>query len=267
LLELADRLWGGAEGWFEADALVFNVRPCETTAGNSLANLLEQLASCHLTNTMTSTQLCRRVELASIPKKEIDKESALKQEAQSLDVMWRESPLVLHEPFNLLLDWYLDDLSKGDELKTWAGRQSVFEIASNMKAAIDPENLRVVSSEKWLQQSFHGIGVPFYFDSVVGSTGSDRDVGFSFDPLGISLAIRPLTEFTAFVGLQRFRPSVDAERHRYFYATWSEPLTPRIASVAACGLLAGMNLRRFEFRLHHRSKYLKSFLPAKPIGR
>jgi CRISPR-associated protein Csb3 len=97
--------------------------------------------------------------------------------------------------------------------------------------------------------------------------GGALDVGFSFDPLkDIAVRIKPLTEFAAFVGLQRFRPRRMGKENRYRYGTWKQPTEPSVAQVAACGLLGTEAAAIWEFRLLYRTKYLKSFLPSQRTG-
>ena len=61
LLELADRAWGGAEGWFEAPADFFCLGPIDVGACDAPAEgLLNALRGAALENTvMTSAQIGR----------------------------------------------------------------------------------------------------------------------------------------------------------------------------------------------------------------
>ena len=54
LLELADRLWKGAEGWFANQQ--FCLRPISQVEDATATSLFRQLSNCRLTNTMTSEQ-------------------------------------------------------------------------------------------------------------------------------------------------------------------------------------------------------------------
>ena len=54
LLELADRLWPGAEGWFTEGGREFRI-----ACSGTLKCLLEALVACTLTNTMTAEQHAR----------------------------------------------------------------------------------------------------------------------------------------------------------------------------------------------------------------
>jgi CRISPR-associated protein Csb3 len=265
LLELADRLWDGAEGWFDDYGTNFCIRSTQTIQDSSAADLIGRFARCHLTNTMTDSQLQRRNKLSAMPKKQREAAPSLEVEKKSLDALWREAPIQLHEPFNLRLDWFIDERAGGGTFKTWAGQQSVLEIARGMKAPIDAGEWDKTPTDEWLFQSTSIDALPFNFDSDLGSTGSDRDVGFSFDPLkSIRVRTRPLIELIAFIGLQRFRP-INIAKNRYQFSLWSDPLTPEVATTAACGVFKSPRSRTFEFQLLYRTKYLKSFLPAHPV--
>lgn len=267
LLELADRLWSGAEGWFEKGGSRFSLRPVHAvTEENHAAELLTAIIRCRLTNSMSPAQLQRREDLSSMPKKEREGEPELENEKKEMDRLWRESPLVIHEPFHIRLDWFMDRYAGGDNFKTWAGQQSVFEIARGMKAALESEECRRQPPEDWLLIRARTGGLPFNFDSDLGGLGSGRDVGFSFDPLkNMGVQSRPFLEFTGFVGLQRFRPSRINQENRFHYFCWRNPHTPEIAAPAACGVTSMPDAESFEFRLLYRTKYLKSFLPANPL--
>ncbi len=267
LLELADRFWSGAEASFEERAPFFLLRPTAAVPALVPGALIHELAHCVLTNTMTDAQLQRRDDLSSIPKKHRQKDASLEAEKKALDALWRESPLLLHEPFNLRLDWFVDQRAGGGILKTWAGQQAVVDIARGMKAGVANGSWTSNSPEDWFSRPLDCNSVPFNFDSDVGGMGSDRDIGFSLDPLkNIKVRTRPLVEFLALVGLQRFRPARVGMANRFRFSWWFEPLAPEVAAVAACGVLESSPARAFEFRLLYRTKYLKSFLPANTCG-
>jgi CRISPR-associated protein Csb3 len=270
LLELADRLWGGVEGWFEKDEKQFTINAVRSGANKDCtpANLLGEICRTLLTNSMTESQLKRREQLLSMTKKTIESSPSLEAEKKMLDKLWRESPILLNAPLNLCLDWFMDERSGGATFKTWAGQQSVFEIARGMKNCLEPLFSKQSAPHQWLSAGMLSDSLPFNFDSDLGGVGSDCDVGFSFDPLKtVKVQTRPLIEFFAFVGLQRFRPRKINTENRYRYFLWFDPLVPEIAATATCGLLGTSHVKAFDFRLLYRTKYLKSFMPANPIER
>ena len=260
LLELADRLWPGAEGWFEKGEF------CIACGGNS-DTLIGKLAGCVLTNTMTAEQRTRLKELPLMR----PQTAILEAENKALESLTREAPIRLHHPFEVTLDWFADTRAGGSRFKTWAGQQSVLKISQSMKEAIGAPAFRSRSPEEWLSYTVAECGLPFNFDSDLGGQGGAIDIGFSFDPLAgnaatrIEPTARPFLELLAFVGLQRFRPRPVEKENRYLYCAWDRPLPIAIAATAACAMTPMPGAPVFEFRLHYRTKYLKSFLPAIPF--
>lgn len=232
LLELADRLWPGAEGWFE------NAVFCVNAAG-TLPELWTQLTE---------------AELHSL---DPDDETA--------------SPMRLVAPFGLTLDWWKDEQAGGRRLKIWAGSMRGVRIAQAMKAAIvgaaeygrpldyatvvyDPDNPKMKVE-------------PFYYDARRGRSARPIDIGFSPDSLAMTSVAYPAVEFLCLVGLQRFRPRPTSQRRIFEYHTWRTPLPPFLATVAASGLAAladGLGYR-FENAFRTDQKKHKSFLPATPM--
>lgn len=256
LLELAERLWPGAEAWFEGDA--FRMQ----TTGGSLEAITAALRACTVANTMAPEQLARLEALSVMSKKERAAKPGLEDEKKTLESLRRELPIVLKGPHPFLIDWFTDDLAGGSRFKTWAGQQSVLDIATAMHGGI--------GDAQCLWDGVRRIGLPFNFDSELGGQGSALDVGFSFDPLAGSEAThiegtcKPALELLAFIGLQRFRPREVPRQNRFVFSAWRTPLPPLAASAVACGAVVLPSDAQYEFKLLYRTKYLKSFLPAIP---
>jgi CRISPR-associated protein Csb3 len=263
LLELADQLWPGAEGWFEGDQFRI-ASPSEC----SLRALLDKLAKSTLSNTMTPTQNARLEELSAMKKNQREAITGLEDEKKSLESLRRELPIVLAGAIAFRIDWYCDDLAGGSRFKTWAGQQSVLDIARSMHGGMAGV---MKESNVSLWNNTRGIGLPFNFDSDIGGQGSGIDIGFVFDALAGSEATRiegmckPALELLCFIGLQRFRPREIPRRNRFVYSTWNAPLLPPAASAVACGAVNVGEESLYEFKLLYRTKYLKSFLPAIPF--
>ena len=262
LMELANRLWPGVEAWFEPPQF------CIACDG-SLGQLLDAFADCPMTNTMTDVQHARFKEITAMAVKDRKAVPGVEDEAKELDRLLRESHIIFGSPFYITLDWFSDSFAGGSRFKTWAGRQSVLDIASSMKDILKGTDWR---NEDCLSFSARDCGLPFNFDSDLGAQGGAIDVGFSFDPLAgsaltrIAPMSRPVLELLAFVGLQRFRPKEIQGENRFFYTAWNRPLAIEVASPAVCGALPLVGASQFEFRLLYRTKYLKSFLPAIPFS-
>lgn len=260
LLELASRLDEHAEGWFEDG--VFQLR-----FTSSLAALVDELRQAVVSNTMSAAQRSRLEELSSMPKK-VREGAGLEDEKRLLDALRREDPIVFRSAFELKVDWFRDEYSGGSRFKTWAGQQSVLDIATAMHGGLSAVE---AAAESTLWYSARGGGLPFNFDSDLGSQGSALDIGFSFDPLAASEmtriegTCRPALEVLAFIGLQRFRPCEIPGQNRFIYQAWQQPLPPSVAAAAACQAIQVGNSPCYEFRLLYRTKYLKSFLPAVPF--
>ena len=260
LLELADRVAPGAEGWFAGGEFCIEWNPANTT---TIEQLLQALIDCPLANTMTATQLDRLRELTAL--KTAGRSKAAEDEMGALDAARRVLPIVLGPPFDLRIDWFFDDYAGGSRFKTWAGQQGVLGIASAMKKAIEPTPGKVNPAEACFRASVLGAGLPFNFDSDLGGQATAIDLGFSADPLKISSPSRPFIELLAFVGLQRFRPGEFPGENRYSYAAWGSRLPPGVAAAVCSGGVAHRDSTTYEFRLLYRTKYLKSFLPSQPV--
>lgn len=260
LLELADRLRPGAEGWFDG-------REFQLRFDLSFDTLIDALRQSTVTNTMSNSQRTRLQDLSLMSKKDRDK-AGLEDEKNALDALRREEPVIFRSSFEMRIDWFRDDYSGGSRFKTWAGRQSVLDIASAMLSGLSHVDS---ADESTLWNSARGIGLPFNFDSDLGGQGSALDIGFSFDPLAASKTTRiegtckPALELLAFVALQRFRPRELSGQNRFVYSTWKQPLPVAVAAAVACQAIQFDDAPRYEFRLLYRTKYLKSFLPAIPF--
>jgi CRISPR-associated protein Csb3 len=263
LLELADRLWSGAEGRFDRGHFLI-VGPPEC----SLRALLDKLAESTIANTMTAVQNARLEELSSMKKKQREAIPGLENEKKLLESLRRELPIVFTGAIEFRVDWFYDEFSGGSRFKTWAGQQSVLDIAKAMHSGV---TRTINESDSSLWADVRGVGLPFNFDSDLGGQGSALDVGFSFDPLAgsevtrIEGTCRPALELLCFVGLQRFRPREIARENRFVYTAWNTELSPSVAAAVACGAVDVGDRLLHEFKLLYRTKYLKSFLPAIPF--
>lgn len=237
LFELADRLSPGCRAAF-ADKERFQVVPA---GERPLPNLETLIAALH----------------------GVDLEAVTPEEPAA-------TPLRVPVPFDLRLDWWNDQRSKGSELKTWAGQQKVTRIAAAMQATLLED---VVSEDNLLDNNavLYEAGSrtktvePFYFDSRRAAQAHAIDIGFSPDTQQMEMPVHATTELLCLVGLQRFRPRVNDDRSRT-YRVWETPLSiVAAAAVASCGadMPATTNYR---FRLLYRTKYMKGFLPSLPEG-
>lgn len=260
LFELASRVDDAAEAWF-CDGQF------QLAARVTLQEIVDLLRRAAIENTMTAAQTKRFDELSAMTKKERESLAGLEGEKKALESLRREAPVKLTGSVSLLIDWFTDAFAGGTRFKTWAGQQSVLEIARAMHRGLGDAG---IEDESNLWSGARGIGLPFFFDADLGAQGSALDVGFSFDPLSESETTRirgmsrPALELLAFIGLQRFRP-YEIAGGRFVYVAWSSPLPVSVASAVACrAVVLGGDIAH-EFRLLYRTKYLKSFLPGIPF--
>lgn len=261
LLEFAHRLWPDTEGWFRCDLFYLQSRQA------AFAELADCLYGLQVENTMSAEQRERLKMLRDMSGAQLKAQPALEAEKKKLESQRREEPIFLAGKTPIRVDWFRDDDSGGMRFKTWAGQQSVIDIATDMYLGFSqiPD-----LCESTLWSTATGIGLPFNFDSDLGAQGAPLDIGFSFDPLAASKGTRieqsckPGVEFLSFVGLQRFRPRALTDGKRFLYAAWNQPLPPSAAAAATCQAIALRDSQLYEFRLLYRTKYLKSFLPAQP---
>lgn len=260
LLELASRMDAQAEAWFANGQF-------KLCASLLLRDVIEHLHRTTIENTMAQGQKARLDELSAMTKKRRESIEGADDEKKSLESLRRESPIVLSGRVPLLVDWFADEFAGGSRFKTWAGQQSVLDIARAMHRGLGEAG---VHDEATLWNSTRRVGLPFFFDSDLGGQGSALDIGFSFDPLAESDATRitgmsrPALELLAFIGLQRFRPN-EITRNRFTYVAWPCPIPVSVAAGAACRAFLLGDAPVYEFRLLYRTKYLKSFLPAIPL--
>lgn len=237
LLELAERLWDGAEGWFTDGA--FYLRPLATDPSieSTLDGLLRAIA-----------------------------DAALRQIDPDDDY---SSPIEVPTPFGIRLDWWMDDRAGGDRLKVWAGSMRSVRIARAMQKVLQRPELQndavfdygtvvydPLESDKKVE--------PFYFDARRGSSAQAIDIGFAPDSFQMKTAAYPAVEFLCLVGLQRFRPMPTGMRRVFEYHTWAPPLATHIAPSAVCGLLPRIETHRFRFENAFRTdqRKHKAFTPA-----
>jgi hypothetical protein len=291
LLELADRLWPGAEAWFQPNS-VFCIRTqmVETSA----TELIERVQRARLTGELSPSLKKERDELER-KKRQLEKEKktlAGKEEERrkELGTLLREGTILVGDPLDLVLDWWKGET---EELpKTWAGSQQVLRIA---QAALDatrqafatpspltyecvlrprPDGGESSEGASNPNRHRHPTNVddakvePFYFDASRGVNARALDIGFMPDALKMTSAACPAVEFLCLVGLQRFRPMPTDTPRVFVYCTWLVPLPPLLAAAAACGLLPGVGGDRYRFENAFRTdqRKHKGFLPATRIG-
>jgi CRISPR-associated protein Csb3 len=250
LLELADRLWGYAEGWFDTGAFLIST----DHAGASLSKLLEAAKSCRLLEDASAN--------APSPEDGDEEEDDSEDTAGSLSVV---SPIAIE------LDWWKDK-----SIKTWAGSMKESKIFLAMCNAIDPQSadplnqsgLVFDASSPKLPHAKTNSGKngkkrePFYFDARRGASAWSIDVGFSTDALGLSTTAHPVVEALCFIGLQRCRPKPTPRPRVFHYFAWRIPLPPSIVPVAVSGAIGGGDCYCFTNTFRTDQKKHKTYTTA-----
>jgi hypothetical protein len=235
LLELADRLWPGAEGWFAEDA--FHIQ-----AQSTLSNLI------------------RAISTAELGALDADDATASPMLAKLGDS-------------SLRLDWWQDDRSGGKEMKVWAGSMESVGIARSMQNAMtDPEfgkpGLFDVGMVVRDVDNPANKKEPFYFDARRAQNAHSRDIGFSPNDLQLTTTAYPAVEFLCLVGLQRVLPKPTVQNRVYEYRTWNAPLPPLLIPAAVNGTFSSivLNTYRFENWFRTGQRKHKAFKPATLIS-
>lgn len=233
LLELADRLWSGAEGWFEAGKF-------QVASGGTLEDVLHELVACHAEEVETI--------------------------GNGVIVKPLIAPLKLSfnglRPFTLTLDaWVRIRIEKGAAISVanppwnfWSGQQTSFRIWRDLRIALEKQliGIRLEQLENLFAQRVLLSG-RFGFDP--GAAWNSIDVGFSPNEQGINVASSAAIELLAAIGIQRFRPSLADDRQSFTYATWGQALAPSVAASAACGAITVPPSHRFHGRVISRASY------------
>lgn len=216
LLELSDRLWPGAEGWFERDGRAFLI-----AADGTLWKLVESVAAAELTHVRPDDPY--------------------------------SSPVIIGAPFRpLSVDWWETDLTGARDLKVWAGTMESFGIARAMQHAMrdsrfGDSSLFDVGMVVTTPQDARKKKEPYYFDARRTSNAHSRDIGFSPNDLGMTSIAHPAVELLCLVGLQVARPVPTREPRVYDYFTWHVPLSPSLLLAASTGSLGLPDGRAYRF--------------------
>jgi len=243
LLELADRLWPGAEGWFESGCFYL---VCDGEA-RSVNDLISELLQCP--------------ELEpGVTKKSVLGDSKLKL-----------TPLALTFRNGVLrVDWWRDEMSPPSkdsredcaksDFKTWAGNQSPQQIIYDK---LLPALRKIIDSDTadW----FHArvpLSGRFGFDHTSAVTAID--VGWSPDKQNITVSTSPAVELLGMIGLQRCRPAATGKRRLFVYHAWSVRASAIAAPAMVAGAIAGSGGGPLLFSIEERGDY-GYFSPATPL--
>jgi hypothetical protein len=236
LLEVADRLWDGAEAWFARGQF-------------------------HLATRGPFPELIRTVAAAELVQLDPDDDAS-----SAIGIM------LAHRP--LRLDWWLDERAGGKDLKVWAGTMKSVRIARGMQHALGDARFHGADLFDVGQVTYDPLDPekkvePFYFDARRGPNAHSRDVGFSPNDLQMTTTAFPAVEFFCLLGLQRALPARTGQPRVFEYYTWAVPLPPGLIPAAVCGLIPHPGALGYRFENWYRTgqKKHKAFRSAVPIAR
>jgi CRISPR-associated protein Csx14 len=231
LLELADRLWGGAEGWFEDGG--FRIEP----DGDGFA-LLGTLVAEPPTEISSLGRIAVKPLLAPLHLTLQDSPAGLTLDAWvSIRAVKGSVAAIANPPWNF-----------------WSGQQTSFRIWVALSNALR-DQLPLISQQGLENLFAWRIPLPGRFGFDPGAAWNAIDVGFSPNEQRMAVSSSPAVELLAAVGLQRFRPTISADRTRFVYGTWSQPLAPCAATVPASGIASCFQSTRFLGRVVSRGSY------------
>ena len=260
LLELAHRLWPGAEGWFEEPNSNFAFR-CET-AHASLDELFRNLRGCEiagLTNEERKERAALEAEKHRLHRKQEKLPEAKEHRRIELGTNAREGAITFGPPFSLTLNWWQ---SEDEETpKTWAGRQEIHKVARAAQDALEGVTevpqlfdhscvLRTPREYRSRPGDERKVVEPFFFDAR--RFVHALDTGFSLDVQDAETVAHPAVELLALIGLQRIRPIASEQRGALDYFVWTSPLCVSIASAVAAGVAPHPDTHRYLSRLRYR---------------
>jgi CRISPR-associated protein Csx14 len=229
LFELADRLWPGAEAWFEGETVhsTFQIVASKGQSGPSADDgpTLRELLS-----------------KASALRFEIGSDERASDDTEEGDDASPLEPIVVQSPVHIILDWWSDK-----SIKPWAGSMKERPILNAMLKAIDPTNSDPLNDPKAVFDPIEPVGVgrrakkptkkePFYFDCRRGSNAHPLDSGFSPDTHHLRCRCFPAVEAMCFVGLQRSRPAPTDVPNQSKFTVWTTRLPVNAIGPVVCGM-------------------------------
>ena len=237
LLELADRLWPGAEGWFASGEFHIAFSEKQGTLRELLAILLQNLP-----------ERLERMEANGLEIPEI---------IASLKFKFGDEPAT-----TLILDaWNRIAVMKGvpqvvsnPPWNFWAGNQKSFDIWCGLREVLtaqlkrfDDAQLQALFTQRIFQKGRFG------FDP--GPAWNALDVGFSLNEHNTKVESSAAVELLAAFGLQRFRPVMQDGRESFEYTTWHVPLAPSAAAAAMSGAITDSQSARYRGCVVSRGQY------------
>jgi CRISPR-associated protein Csb3 len=270
LLEIAHRIWPGAEGYFGDNSRFFlTTTSCGShlDAGQILIDCICRLKMSALSEQEQKERQALEAENRELRRKGISLAPEKEARRKYLGELARAGPLHVkyHDGtsfvFSLRLDWWQAE----DEMvpKTWAGLQEIHKVARAAQDALCrvegttsildyPSVLRLPAEYQEARGRRNGAVEPFYFDAR--RFAHALDTGFSLDAIGAETSAYPAVELLTLIGLQRFRPKVVPSsdpkvKATVEYFTWHRSLGVIAAAAVVCGAAYLPGRRRYCFKI------------------
>jgi hypothetical protein len=233
LLELADRICDGAEGWFDGEQFLVT---CDGTLLDLLATLVmdppEEMI--RLPNNLPVKSLIAPLRFTF----DGGATSALTLDAwMTIRVEKGVVVAVANPPWNF-----------------WSGQQTSLRIWRDLRAAL-ANQLRNLGPEQSKNLFEYRVPLSGRFGFDPGAAWNALDVGFSPNEQAMDVASSPAVELLAAIGIQRFRPDLAENRQSFIYGTWGQPLAPPVASAAASAVVTIPPTTLFRGRIISRGSY------------
>lgn len=242
LLELADRLWPGAEvaGSFTLPRFERSRFGIFANSEFEVAEIVKALLDC----SRTSVHPFRPI---------------MGSDGKPVKDAKKTKPVMVGEPVALRLSWWLDELAgRQTRFKTWSAHKTAEGLISDMAQALCTEEI----TDSTILHSRIGMTSRLGLDTR--SSWNTLDEGFSPNDQNLPVDTYPATELLAAIGLETFRPesSVDG----YVYACWTTPMPTIVARAVASGSVDIQGTTRYRFDIGARGKF-KFFTKASPLER
>lgn len=232
LLEIADRLWPGSEGWFGDSTFFLRT---DGTLREILDALLERVPT-EVTLLPSGLRVRPLIAPLQLPLSGVPSGCLWLDAWMTVGRDRRVVAAVPNPPWNF-----------------WSGQQTPLRIWLALREAFRAHLARhdVPATGELFS---HRVLLSGRFGFDPGAAWTALDVGFSPNEQRIDVASSPAVELLGAIGLQRFRPSVEDGREAFKYAAWHHPMQAIVAGTAAGGALPVAS-SRFSGRVISRGSY------------
>ncbi len=231
LLELADRLWPGAE-----------------VAGSFTAPRFERSRFCIFGKDPFKTCDLMKALICSRRASDEPYQPIMGSNGKPVADAKKTKPVMFEGPVSLRLSWWLDELAgRQTGFKMWGAHQTSEGLIGDMAQAICADEM----TDDTVLQSRTGMTGRIGLDTR--SSWNTLDEGFSPNDQTLPVDTYPATELLAAIGLETFRPAPADDG--YVYACWFTPMPTTVARAVASGSVNIQGIARYRFEIGARGKF------------